>query len=395
MYDYLWHIHIDGNKMLLSMFKDLCQNVLKLLGNRIVSLSITFTNIIGGWSLISSSLKYYKTMSLRRLHLIDIQPYEFDKLLNNCVIKQIHTLLINVSESNPFTNQVCSCFPGLTNCRLPFNFRPRHRKQLAKFSVSPLMTLPNSSNPNHLHSLVLGINTSNFLQHLLECIPFIKNLSFGIQDEEINDEKNFDIHKLPAPVDARLLRHLSRLKLNCINTISFHKTSALLLSVFGQLAHLSLILKADSLVSDPLIISGDTIQQLCIDRLNLLATFTLNLKLTINNDMKDKVIFNSFVKAPFTNRQQPKVFIQNYFSVNNSYDTYCFDVYTLPCSDTELGKSIIAEYLQKSGQMSSKGIDLFLRSDELFIISNHNNEFLTVLGNCGSSLSSLVPLAIT
>ncbi|CAF4891962.1 unnamed protein product, partial [Rotaria sp. Silwood2] len=72
IYEYLWHIHIGGNTMSLSMFNHLCQNVLKLVGARVVSLRITLSNIIGGWSLVSSSLKYYQTILPRHLYLIDI-----------------------------------------------------------------------------------------------------------------------------------------------------------------------------------------------------------------------------------------------------------------------------------------------------------------------------------
>jgi len=106
IYEYLWHIHIGGNTMSLSMFNHLCQDVLKLIGARVVSLRITLNNIIGGWSLVSSSLKYHQTRLLRRLHLIDIKPHEFDRLLRCSLIKQLHTLLVDVTKRNPFTYQV-------------------------------------------------------------------------------------------------------------------------------------------------------------------------------------------------------------------------------------------------------------------------------------------------
>ncbi|CAF4528755.1 unnamed protein product [Rotaria sp. Silwood2] len=120
MYEYLWHIHIGGNRISLSTFNNLCQNVY-------------------------------------------------------------------------------SCLPNLTNCRLSCNFCPRTHKALPTSSTPHLMTLPNLSNTNHLYSLVIGINTLAFLQRLLKCIPSIRNLSVGIQDEEINHENNFDIYK-PCPM---------------------------------------------------------------------------------------------------------------------------------------------------------------------------------------------------
>jgi len=106
IHQYLWHIHIGDNPTSLSILNDLCQNVLKLVGARIVSLRITLTNAIGGWSLVSSSLKYHQTTLLRHLHLIDIEPHEFDKILSNRLIKQLHTLLVDTVESGSFDNQV-------------------------------------------------------------------------------------------------------------------------------------------------------------------------------------------------------------------------------------------------------------------------------------------------
>ncbi|CAF5020749.1 unnamed protein product, partial [Rotaria socialis] len=88
MQEYLWHIRIDGD-----------------IKYRVISLRISFNNTIGGWSLVSSALKHYQTMLLQRLHLIDIQPYEFDKLLCNRSIKKLHTLIVDITESNPFNHQ--------------------------------------------------------------------------------------------------------------------------------------------------------------------------------------------------------------------------------------------------------------------------------------------------
>ncbi|CAF2978693.1 unnamed protein product [Rotaria sp. Silwood2] len=48
MYEYLWHIHIGGNRISLSTFNNLCQNVLKRLGHRVILLRIILTNVIGG-----------------------------------------------------------------------------------------------------------------------------------------------------------------------------------------------------------------------------------------------------------------------------------------------------------------------------------------------------------
>ncbi|CAF1491312.1 unnamed protein product [Rotaria sp. Silwood1] len=146
------------------MFNDLCQNVLKLIGNRIVSLRITLTNVIDGWSLVSSSLKYYQTTLLQRLHLIDITPHEFDNILCNPLIKRLRTLLVDVTPCNPFhyleiegvyLTKVCSQIPCLTNCRLPFNVYHKNLYKLNKYSVVPIMSLPNLLNTTHLRTLTI------------------------------------------------------------------------------------------------------------------------------------------------------------------------------------------------------------------------------------------------
>jgi hypothetical protein len=85
------------------------------------------------------------------------------------------------------------------------------------------------------------------------------------------------LFRLARAVDARLLSHLSRLSLNGMNKISFYRIIGILLSVFAQLKHLSLKLDIDAKMPDSLVISGDIIQRVCIDRLNPLATFTLNI----------------------------------------------------------------------------------------------------------------------
>ena len=117
-----------------------------------------------------------------------------------------------------------------------------------------------------------------------------------------------NLFRLPTTIDAHLLRYLSRLRIECMNSISFHRIIALLLSVFGQLWHVSLKLEAFTSISDALIISGDIIQQLCIDRLKPLATYNLNIELDVKDDLKHKIIYNSFLDTSFTNRQRPSVY---------------------------------------------------------------------------------------
>jgi hypothetical protein len=135
--------------------------------------------------------------------------------------------------------------------------------------------------------------------------------------------------------------------MNCRNSISFHRTIALLSAVFGQLCRFSLELQAFTLVADPLIISGDIIQQLCIDRLKPMATYSLNLLLYVEHDLEEKIIFNSFFQVAFTQRQKPRVFIQECNDSDMSPRYHCFMVYTLPYNDTILLSHMFSGDLEK------------------------------------------------
>lgn len=42
-YEYLWHIHIGDSTMSLSIFNNICQNILKLIGSQLISLRLTLT----------------------------------------------------------------------------------------------------------------------------------------------------------------------------------------------------------------------------------------------------------------------------------------------------------------------------------------------------------------
>jgi uncharacterized protein YifN (PemK superfamily) len=111
-------------------------------------------------------------------------------------------------------------------------------------------------------------------------------------------------------IDAHLVQYLSRLRIHCLNNISFHRTIALLSSIFNQICHLSLKLAAATLISGSSIISCDIIQRLCIARLKSMTTYSLNLLLYVEHDLEEKFIFNSFFQVAFTQRQKPRVFIQ-------------------------------------------------------------------------------------
>ena len=55
------------------------------------------------------------------------------------------------------------------------------------------MNIPNLSDTTHLRTLTIGMSTSYFLKHLLSRIPFIENLSLGVNDEEVNENDRFNI----------------------------------------------------------------------------------------------------------------------------------------------------------------------------------------------------------
>ncbi|CAM4834719.1 unnamed protein product [Rotaria magnacalcarata] len=343
--------------------------------------------------------EYRQTTLLRHLHLINIEPFEFDKLLFNRLVKQLHSLIVDVTIDSSFHDEVvegaylakvCSRVDALRICRLPFNYYPKIHEQLSKCLLPPLMTLPNLLTTNSLRILTMGMNSSRFLERLLFCIPFIENLSVGIQDQEINKNKKFDTNTLPTSIDANRLRYLSRLNLNCANSISFHRSIVLLLSIFGQLTHLSLKLRTSMSLSDPLIISGDTIQQLCIDRLKPFSSYALDLYFFAKEDLKEKSLLKSFVQAPFTSRKRPRVIIRKDPDEDMYYNTYRFNVYTLPYNGTELTKLLIPENLQISSQMLDSGIKLYPRINE-FILDYSGSILLPDLDNCRSSLSLFLP----
>ncbi len=152
---------------------------------------------------------------------------------------------------------------------------------------------------------------------------------------------NIKLFRLPAAVNAHLL-NLSCLRIHWQNNNSFHRAIALLSSVFGQLSYLSLKTEAYTCISDPLIITGDTIQQLCIDRLNTLAKYNLNLSFYIRNDFEEKIIFNSFFKVPFAHQHEPKVFILECSNYAYGSNYHCFMVYTSPYNKTILSTELLS-----------------------------------------------------
>ncbi|CAF1404229.1 unnamed protein product [Rotaria sordida] len=398
--EYLWHIHIGDSTMSLSMFHNFCKNVLTLIGGRIVSLRLRLTNVIGGWSIISSSFRYHQTTLLQRLHLIDIKPHEFDKLLSSPLIKQLHTLLVDVKQNSLFKQQTvegvyltkaCSKLPRLTICRLPFDICTKERNELGKYSTIIEISLPNILNTTHLRRLTIGMNTSYFLERLLLLIPFIEHLSIGVKDPDIKENDRINIIRLPVAVQPDRLLYLSRLSIDCANNNSFHRAISLLSSVFNRITHFSLKFEGYSYLSDPLIISGDTIQELCINRLNPLARYYLHLTFYINNDLEEKIIFNSFFKVPFINQRRPKVFIQetNHFNIGET--PHSFMVYTLPYNDKIFSSSLLTRDLEIYSQMSVNALDLFRHTDQLLLNGFVGNNYFSDLANCRSSISSLVP----
>ncbi|CAF2134796.1 unnamed protein product [Rotaria magnacalcarata] len=131
--EYLWHIHIGDTTMSLTMLNGQCQNILKLIGGRVVSLRVTLIDVIGEWSLISSSSS------------------TFNRYLN-------HMNLINYC--------VCSRMSLLKICRLPFDYDDNNVDQIENNSLGYQITLQNLLNPNHRRTLSIGIRTLGFLERL-------------------------------------------------------------------------------------------------------------------------------------------------------------------------------------------------------------------------------------
>jgi hypothetical protein len=223
-----------------------------------------------------------------------------------------------------------------------------------------------------------------------------------------------NLFRLPGAVDANLLQYLSRLHIHCADNSSFHQAIALFSSVFGQLSHLSLILEAYTLISGPSIISGDIIQQLCIDPLKPCTTYILNLLLYAANDLEEKIIFKSFFTAPFVHRQRPRVCIQERAGWGIDHNYHCFMVYNLPYNERILPIDLFSIDLEKyvenigvaskinrnlfflfrSCQISSNAVDLFPRANELFLYGYKKINFHSELGNCKNFISSLVPWSL-
>ncbi|CAF2071159.1 unnamed protein product [Rotaria magnacalcarata] len=341
--------------MSLTMLNGQCQNILKLIGGRVVSLRVTLIDVIGEWSLISSSSS------------------TFNRYLN-------HMNLINYC--------VCSRMPRLRICRLAFNHKDGNANQIETCLLRYHMTLSNLLNSNHLRTLTIGIHTSHFLERLLLCMPFIENLSFGIRDRNISETDVQNRLTLPATIDAHLLQYLSRLRIHCLNNISFHRATALLSSILSQLCHLSLKLEADTLISDPAIISGDIIQQLYIDRLKPMATYSLNLLLYVEHDLEEKIIFNSFLQVAFTHRQKPRVFVQECNGSDMCSRYHCFMVYTLPYNGTILLSHMFSTDLEKSCQIPTDVTNLFPHANALSLCGYKKINRVQDLGKSGFSISS-------
>ncbi|CAF1004592.1 unnamed protein product [Adineta steineri] len=402
--EHLWHISIGDSRMPLMIFIEHSHSILKLIGNRVISLRLNLMNTIGGWSIISSSLHYHQTLLLRRLHLIDIKPNEFDKLLSNHFVRQLHTLLVDVTPSNPFRSlkteglhlvRVCSRMPLLRICRLPFNYNNQDAIEVVTYPLKSYMMLSSLLNPNQLRNLSIGIHSSYFLEQLLLCIPLIEKLSFSIEDQDINMNGGYNKIILPTAIDAHHLKHLSSLHMNCLNNISFHRIVSLLSSLFNQLTHLSLKLEADTLVYGSMIISGDTIQKLIIDRLQRMATYSLNLLLYVRNDLKEKRVFNLFRRMEFIQREKPKVVIRECYDRSNlGTDTHCFIVFTLPYNDTTLLSHMFSNDFEKSCQVSTAATNLFPHTDTLRLYGYKKTNRIRDLVKCESSVSSFIPWSL-
>ncbi|CAF0779352.1 unnamed protein product [Adineta steineri] len=198
---------------------------------------------------------------------------------------------------------------------------------------------------------------------------------------------------MPSPIDARQLRYLFRLSVNCEDKISFHKAVALLSSVFGQLTYLSLKLLATTSISDRLIITGDTIQNLCISRLKSSTFYRFNLLVHVKNDLEEKKILNSFLNAPFVNQseQRSKKIIQEIDDWSVCENSYCFTLSTLPYNEIKIPSYLFPTKPNKTYEISMEAIDLFPHANELVLRACKQKNCFSEFGNCQSFISSLIP----
>jgi len=97
---------------------------------------------------------------------------------------------------------------------------------IGNYSLKYEIFLSNLLNLNQLRTLTIGIHTSQFLERLLLCIPFIENLSFTIRDRDNHENDNKITYvntmicteiivsmnhlRLPVTINAHHLRYLSR-----------------------------------------------------------------------------------------------------------------------------------------------------------------------------------------
>jgi hypothetical protein len=155
------------------------------------------------------------------------------------------------------------------------------------------------------------------------------------------------LFSLPAAADANLVPQLRHLSVNVKGTGCLQRTNALLRNVFDQLDHFSLKTKCRSLpLGDdvPLLstISGYIIQEQCLDRLRVSATYELNLLVSAKGDREHRTTLESFARARFFTESgrdgRPSVVIREYpidpddtdHEIPISILYLRFRVYTLP-----------------------------------------------------------------
>ncbi len=78
-----------------------------------------------------------------------------------------------------------------------------------------------------------------------------------------------------------------------------------------------------------------------------MATYILNLLLYATDTFEEKIIFNSFFKVPFIERQRSRLFIHELDDQDIGPTYHCFRVYTLPYNDKSLSSYILSKELEK------------------------------------------------
>ncbi|CAF3382664.1 unnamed protein product [Rotaria sp. Silwood1] len=139
------------------------------------------------------------------------------------------------------------------------------------------------------------------------------------------------------------------------------------------------------------IVPDDILCEICVylspvDILPSLFSLTKRLSRILSHEYLWHIHIVSFIR-----RQRPQVFIHELDDQDIGPTYHCFMVYTLPCNDITLSSYIFSTGLKKSCKMPINPVDLLPRANTISLRGYKKTNCVRNLGNCKSSLSSLVP----